>query len=355
MNQKNGFTVLRLIAALLVMVSHAYELCPPGARADPLALKTHLIALSTLGVDSFFVISGFLITQSLRRDPSILTYLRNRFLRICPALWVVLLLSTLVLGPMVTLSPDYWHSKMTYDYLWTATIYGYHEFLPGVFAYNPIHNVNGSLWTIPIEVMCYGILLIVSWSGALNWRGCVALIAVLLLLHLSAIFPRGEYLLRIELIQLNRFAILFFGGGLLASLGDRVAYRWRFMALAAVLVLAGLFLGQTAWQRFSAPYLLLWPYLVIALAFKLDRCDRLNHFDISYGVYLYSFIVQQCLVQLFAQNPHFGPRSLMLASLPITLFCAILSWQWVEKPALRLKSRRAMQDSLQISGKLSGP
>ena len=152
MGRENGFTALRLFAAVLVLFTHGYVL--GRSSPDPVMVLTGLLPASTFGVDMFFAISGFLICGSLRRQPDALHYLRNRFLRIFPALLVVCLLSVFVLGPWLTTAEHYWSEPGTFAYLLNATIYGWQPFLPGVFTQNGTAVVNGSLWTLPMETTC---------------------------------------------------------------------------------------------------------------------------------------------------------------------------------------------------------
>jgi hypothetical protein len=88
-----NFDVLRLVAAGLVLVSHAF---PLAGRHEPLAPHT----LGTVGVKIFFVISGFLVTKSWLSDPSFRHYIGKRARRIFPGLVCAVLLTALVLGPI---------------------------------------------------------------------------------------------------------------------------------------------------------------------------------------------------------------------------------------------------------------
>jgi peptidoglycan/LPS O-acetylase OafA/YrhL len=87
--------------------------------------------------------------------------------------------------------------------------------------------------------------------------------------------------------------------------------------------------------------LLVWPYLLLWVAFRLPavRLPGLRGRDLSYGVYIYAFPIQQALV------PWTGtPLNNLLASLPLILLCAALSWHWIERPALARK--RIVAESL---------
>ena len=115
------------------------------------------IPLTQLAVGVFFVISGYLISGSWERRPQLPRYLTNRVLRIIPGLFLVVVVSAFVLGPLVTTlaAGDYFTDGGTYSYLRNAVLIPNYA-LPGVFAGNPFPGaVNGSLWTLPAEFACY--------------------------------------------------------------------------------------------------------------------------------------------------------------------------------------------------------
>jgi peptidoglycan/LPS O-acetylase OafA/YrhL len=240
-------------------------------------------------------------------------------------------------GPLMTTDPAYWSSPVTWKFLWVATVYGYHEYLPGLFQGNPVHVVNGSLWTLPLEFTCYLLLLTLSWCRALSARTLAAVIALMTILYLGEAFPPLRYIFQMELFQLNRFGILFFGGALLAVLGDRVRYSPP-AALALLAAVAALFYFEPRWEISTPPYLLALPYLIVTLARVLKPFAWVDKWDASYGFYIYGFLVQQILVALI--GPSMGPRRLTLYATPIVLACGLLSWLLVERPALAFKSAR---------------
>ena len=97
----NNFDFLRFVFAILVVVSHSYPLSGDNESSQWIYKITNgQLVLAQIGLSGFFVISGYFIFQSLQRSKSILDYLKKRFLRLFPALSVVLLLSIL-LAPFV--------------------------------------------------------------------------------------------------------------------------------------------------------------------------------------------------------------------------------------------------------------
>jgi len=337
MGRENGFTALRLFAAILVLITHSYSLAA-GAQ-DPVMKLTALLPASTLGVDMFFAISGFLICASLKRQPTYGSFLRNRLLRIMPALAVLCVITVFMAGPLLTTSNRYWHDEQTLAYLRNATIYIWQPFLPGVFTGNLTPVVNGSLWTLAMEATCYLVLLLFAWSGALNRRGLAVLLAATYMLHVYEVFPRGLILFGysggMEVYHLNRFLLLFAGGAFISLIGRSWAVSWPVTVITGALVLLAFYRGQEDWRNFMPIYLPVWPWFVISLAYRLKRLSWLDGFDASYGIYLYSFPIQQAFVQLSHQT--ITPGMLTLLALPLTLVFAYLSWFLVEKPALSLK------------------
>jgi peptidoglycan/LPS O-acetylase OafA/YrhL len=94
-------------------------------------------------------------------------FLGLRAIRIFPALFVEVILSALILGPLVTTLPPqlYFSDPLFFNYLLNA-IGDVHFLLPGVFADNPWPRVvNGQLWTIPYELYCYCAISIIALIG----------------------------------------------------------------------------------------------------------------------------------------------------------------------------------------------
>ena len=160
----NNITALRLAAATLVVLSHSYRLA--AGTADPLMTWTAKATFGSVGVWIFFLLSGFLISASLDRGHGVWAYAEARVLRIVPALALVLIAAAFVLGPLVTTQPlwTYFSGPEVWQYVWRNLLFDTQYLLPGVFEDNPYPaTVNGSLWTLRIEVYMYIIL------GALYW------------------------------------------------------------------------------------------------------------------------------------------------------------------------------------------
>lgn len=163
----NNFDAIRIVAATMVLVSHHFALT---GQLEPSFLGVH--SYGGLAVAIFFIISGYLVAASWQRDPNLWRFTLRRFLCIWLALTAVLILTAYGLGAWVTALPlkEYLTHGATANYLRGLWL-NIHYVLPGVFEHNPYPlGVNGSLWTIPLEVRCYIVLGLAGFIGLLKYR-----------------------------------------------------------------------------------------------------------------------------------------------------------------------------------------
>ena len=169
--RNNNLNLIRAVAAVSVCVSHAYPISTGGGAAEPLDGLLGR-SLGSLAVMVFFAISGFLITRSFDRGRSLSHWVNSRGLRLFPGLFVVLLLTVTFLGPVFTSMPlgVYLSSSETLTYLPRNLSLAFLQYpLPGVFETNPYGSaINGSLWSLFHEVLCYGGVLIAGLFGVFS-------------------------------------------------------------------------------------------------------------------------------------------------------------------------------------------
>lgn len=336
----NNFDVLRLLGATLVLLSHSFAL----TRGQDPVTWLNGETLGTVGVSLFFGISGFLVARSWSLTPRLPVYGAKRALRLLPALYVVVLLTAFVLGPLYTTLPlgHYLTDPGTYAYVAkTFGLYTVGGQLPGVFEHNLVAGpVNGSLWTLPIEAACYVAVAALGLVGLLRGRGwwAPALVFVVLWWAMAPIVPTTELgkghgtLDGGELLTGIRLAAIFFLGALAYIHRDRIQLRWDWLAAMVAVFLA---CSRTNWVPFLA--VLVFPYLVLVVAYRTPASWRkvTRPGDVSYGLYLYAFPVQQALVASLGAG--LGPLAMFALALPITYALALASWRLVERPALALK------------------
>ncbi|WP_176461335.1 acyltransferase family protein [Bordetella genomosp. 1] len=346
----NNFDILRLVAAFMVVYSHVLRIFDLGPC--PVLVWSGYDDLATVGVITFFVISGFLVTRSLLSSPSVSSYLINRSVRIFPGLIVCMLWSVFVLGPLVTSLPlgEYFSSPRSWLYLLNILLFPLQTVLPGVFEGQPRpFTVNGSIWTLSIEFSAYLIAIALLFVRGRKWvyvaAFSVAVAAFFLagfaanktsaLLYLTQNIDnnREDYFFWFYFQPVNaaRFIAFFFIGALF----NWIPQRWLRMDVAAVLVVVYIISFQSA-AYFPVHFLAL-PYVIMTIGSQRWRISNLVQGlgDISYGIYIYSTPLQQ--MTYYYLHDKVSPVAGAWISVLFSITAGLLSWHLVEKPALRLK------------------
>lgn len=323
---RNNFNLIRLVAAWLVIWSHAWAITGTAGNDHFARITTR--SAGAFAVDVFFVISGFLVAASLQRNDW-RDFLRARALRIYPALIVCIVLTVGVLGPILSTSPDYLSNPETWRHLWSnASLWRAEFFLPGVFEALPRTAVNGSLWTLPIEGRLYLALFVAGLLGMLAPKRYAPAWAVAI--AGAAAFAWRSHPLPEHLEYLLWVTSFFITGTLLWILRAHVRLSW--WAWLPMLAAAALARG-TVW--FVPTYFVAVAYGVFCLAFRAPL-PRIERNDLSYGLYLYGWPMQQ--IALLAGAASVAANTLLATVL--ALVCAAASWFLIERPALRWKRRR---------------
>lgn len=387
LERENSCTFLRLFFSLAVVCGHASVL---GGFGPELLERLSGGAASgrEIAVQGFFVLSGFLIAKSLGENPSLWRFACHRAFRIYPAFWLYLVGTVFVLAPvMLHLG---WPGRFTYWEMLAAgpkPAWNYfaqnwglqaREFLiVPLFPRNPeAFQVNGSLWSVRYEATLYlcAAAAAAAWQLPRRAAGLAAMLALVVMLvtgWLAAGFatvaflwrvllPRGhglltafvtlfacEFALQIApaafawmprslavagflLEPVRRISTLAFLGGMLLW-RYRAHLRWdaRLFAIAAAVLVAGVW-----FKRWHLAMPLALPYAVLFLAARLpfQKVERWG--DFSYGIYIFSFPIQQLLAHFGLHRAGFA--AYLAGSVVLSIAAGMLSWWLVEKPALRL-------------------
>lgn len=332
-NRRNNFTSIRLLFAWLVLYGHAYAIQKTPGYGDVLnQFFQGSIWIGELAVDGFFAISGFLVAASFMKR-GLFDYTISRVLRIMPALWVCVLVCAFVIGPFFTslTVQEYFSTRETFYFL--RNLVGFHHMiveLPGLFESNVRPAVNGSLWTLAIEIRVYLLLAICGTLGLLSkrWIANMVLISVFFIeLFISPGIPffgkgdiwglTGRYFAVGVFFYINR---------------DKVWLDARLALLALLLI--GVSFGK-GW--FDAVFPIPFVYLIFFVAYMTKYIDLDGKIgDLSYGVYIYAWPTQQIVAHYF---PDFTPGQNTLLSTPIVFVFAYASWRLVEAPTLGLKKK----------------
>ena len=339
----NNFNALRFLAASAVVFSHCYALSG-HLDAEPLAvISAGIIDIGTAAVMAFFVISGFLITMSAQSQPSLAHFVAARLLRMWPGLLLTTLLVMFLVGPLLSDASlaDYFSSRENWRYMIYAPTLDVGVNLPGVFANNPVpHSVNGSLWTIQVEVWLYAATAILMMLGVMRHAKllslvCFSAVLAFLLFH-EQMLP---WMVRQESVMMPRLIGCFLLGSLMYANAQRVPLS---LPLGFALLLATALSIWYFWFVWVLYMTFAYWVLLLALHPRLLLYAPPIRADYSYGIYIFAFPIQQSVVSLFDVN---DPIKLFLASYPIILVFAAMSWHGVESKALGLKRLFSAQRS----------
>jgi peptidoglycan/LPS O-acetylase OafA/YrhL len=348
--RRNALNAWRLMLATGVILWHSFPLTGRHLSYAP----AHQL-LRDGWVDGFFVISGFLITSSWLSNPRLRNYFVARGLRILPGLWVCLIITAFVIAPigvgiqggsvaklLLSTAPIEYVLKNCAAVMLEPDVGG----TPGGIPFPDVWNA--SLWTLLWEVFCYIAVAGLGVVGLLSRRWLIpALLA--LALYWSAQLPAWSLSLLEEPAGTQRhidsataalvveavaarFAVMFLAGALLYRFRNLIPARWSLVVVSVVIVLAASLLPN---YRLVGAIPLAYAIIVSGALIHNERF-RLRT-DLSYGVYIYAFPIQQLLVifGLGTMHPIVFAIIAAIATLPI----AALSWFMVEKPAMSLKSR----------------
>jgi peptidoglycan/LPS O-acetylase OafA/YrhL len=341
---------LRGIAALLVLwlhVANSYRALSPETAAHTRWLNDYVSAIDIgrIGVVVFFLISGFVIPFSIRRESCapVAGFAIRRAFRIFPAYWLSVPLAALVF---------YWGVGRPFplgDFLVNLTL------LQDVFG---VPSAEGVYWTLLVELVFYGLCIALLLSRALfSARRVAALAIVLAAAHVGTMFLRwiGHPLLGVGAAFWFLNLSVMLCGALFRlqatdAAGDRIAST-ALRALTAFYLIVlplGTTLAIEIFPNYTVAYAL--GFLIFIVGTRFVRMEtRVSDWlgRISYSIYLFHPIVFQPVhlwlmrqpVDSFWRTQHLGVY--VATNLLLTLVAASLVFRFVEQPAIRCGHRLA--------------
>lgn len=334
----NNIAELRLFFAASVVLSHSVALL--GGEGHKF-LRT--ILNSEAAVQGFFILSGYLVFGSFDRLRAPLAFYTRRILRIYPAYCIaVLLFLALGIGQTLALGHDVaWSELPLYLAANLTTLNFIKPDVTGIFADNPLAAINGALWSIKVELMFYAsvpllyfvakrssfaaisavlILLGTAWWPALEWAAASSGVAVPLAFKFQ--LPG----------QIHYFAL---GIALFARSRGEISTEMA-IGLTAWAILLLLVFGATR----EAVHALVLVALIGGLSRLPQAKDLFGHQDLSYGIYLCHFPIIQLLIAAGVATMLPLPVYMMLVG-GLAMGYGLLSWNFIERPALALRLRRS--------------
>lgn len=298
---------MKFIAASMVIFSHAYPIVNGSMEEEPLyRLTKGQISMGGFAVSIFFLSAGYFIAASMERKKSALAFFKARCSRIFPLLWLVVLCSIMGGSLLTTYEfAAYWKQPQTFLYLLNGILLPVHN-LPGVFEQVPyLPTVNGALWTLPVEFFCYIVCFLCYKWGILRkkYYFICAIPASALAIIIGLLEKPYPFLM-----QVYRPCFLFLIGMGYWVYRDTIAVRTAFVFPLSALLAVCFVLGIANWGMF-----LVFPYLCMSLWFgKVQIAKQVARIgDISYGMYLCGFPVQQVLVLHYGKQLSIGVHSML--------------------------------------------
>lgn len=337
LTHRNNFNFLRLFFSSAVIISHSFPLT--GNKEWFTKITNDQLDLGSLAVNVFFIVSGYLIFNSLRYSSSATNYVWKRILRLFPALFIVLFLTLFAIA-FVYAGRSIFTESSFYSYLPNnLTLYNAQFIVKGVFEQNPYPTtINGSLWSLCYEFTMY-IIILVFFPVRKNKKLTAVLLSLLYLLFLYGYFlgPPEFVNILIKAINLDpllfcKLGIFFFAGSLLSFFPlNKINKNYISISLVVLLFIA------ITYNRYIIASFVFLPILILLIGTSFSHYleyipSKIG--DISYGTYIYGFVVQQILMNYLNLNP----LGLILISLPITYLFAYFSWHLIESTTLRYKN-----------------
>jgi len=340
----NNFNLLRFLAATMVIWSHSFPLALGPGDNEPLRASLG-VTFGSIAVDIFFVSSGYLIAASLVSSESIFRFAWARILRIYPGVIVATMVTVLFIGFFISTEDVafFFGDRSTLKFMVKncALVLGIEYGLPGAFHDTPAaYAVNGSLWTLPKELLMYAVL-----AAAWLFAGLVARVLsrdrkriFKVIVSITLLGGALFYLFGLkEYVEDSNARLLtaFFFGSFIGLFRDQIPVSRVLLGL----FLASVLLSSFDKRLFFFVYTLFFPYVIICCALwpsgPLRAFNRLG--DYSYGLYVYAFPTQQVIVSFIRG---IQPQALFGVSFIVTLILAVVSWHIVEKPSLSMKNVR---------------
>lgn len=302
-------------------------------------------------VGGFFALSGFLVYGSYSRSMNIKTYLTNRARRILPPYLFIVLLAAFGLCCLSSLSVgDYFFNPQWVKYLVAnVTFMNFIEpELPGVFSDNVIPAVNGSLWTMKIEILLYlSVPLVVALNVWLHkklkhYRHIWLFAAIYLCSMIYRIVFYNLYVINgseiYDILSRQVFGqLMYFYSGVIIYFNYSFFKNYKWIIIAAALLLMFICRSIPLYQFIVGPLIV--SVITVCLSLIGDIARVFNNNNVSYDVYLCHFPVMQVLFVLLGKSS-MSSGLLFIITILSTFILANISWFCIGRKFMIIKKER---------------
>lgn len=328
MGKNNSYDLLRLIFCVFVIITHCTYITGIHNPLDIDTLSHNQTNLGEIGVMGFFSLSGFLITGSFLRT-NFLKFSFNRIIRIFPGFWFCLFITAFLIAPLI-----YYAEYHTLKNLNLFQGYGSYTYvrlnffthikqaeIANVLDKSKVHNINGSLWSLFYELLCYLLTLVIGLLGMLNKYKKFYLFAFFAV-YLYYVY----YRLTSAPPEYFKLFISYLCGSIFYLFSKQLTLSNKGVLVLSVTFIMLLFIGYIHEVM---------PVLITLICLSLfSKFSVKMPLDISYGMYIYGFPIQQLLNSAIR---HLNPFIFLVLSLAITFVFAVISFVGIERPFMRIK------------------
>lgn len=338
--RSNAFDVIRLVLATMVVFAHSYFLVDGRIDREPLWVLSHgQLQSGQVAVYLFLCISGFLVTRSFLTSRGLRSYLLKRVARIVPGFLAATFFGLVIIAPLLaTGTIQEFFARQNWPAIWVNALALRQTGVTGVLDPNPVKLVHGTLWTVKYEFDCYLLTALIGSFGLFSLRYAVftfaAIAAVLLFLNFGVErLPTNNTGIASLLIsgppRWPELLPFYFTGAAIYVFRNYIPLSGSLFWAMSGIILISLFVGGAIIAMiFAGSYVVL--YLAINMSAQISIFHR--RVDLSYGLYLYAWPIQQLLV--FVTKNSLSPLALFAATMPVGLCIAYVSWRFIEAPAL---------------------
>ena len=324
----NCFDFIRYFFTISIFIVHFFDLTN---------INQNWFVSGATGVKAFFIISGFLLFYSQIQKQNLKYYIEKRIRRILPPYISVIFLCTFIGIFLTKLSfTEYIISGDTYKYLIAnlSFLNFIQPTLPGVFESNFMPTVNGSLWTMKVEVMFYISVPIIFFLfkkyNKLSIMIAIFLFAIFYDYCFTMLYEQTNnsiYLLIRK--QIGSQLVYFYSGTFILLYFNYFIKYLKYLFPIAII----LYFGQDLNFIFSCLEPLSFATILIGLAYNLKYLNFLRKYDnISYGMYLYHFPIIQVII--YYKIPQYNIYLAFFIAFMLTIVISALSWRFIEKPII---------------------
>ena len=318
--------LMRFVASIMVILSHSFIISTASEAEEWfVVLSNSQVTMGGFAVAIFFLCGGYLIAMSAEKNQSARKFFSARILRLFPPLVFSTFFTIILCGFFSEYGQIlYYFSPTTWAYMrncYFERVY----YLPGVFTGNPYGAVvNGSLWTLPVEFICY-ILCFIAMKMKLTKKKSYPFTVPIVLLGAYGVWFLGYGIPSVR--ELIRPVLLFYVGMGYWIYREHIQFTIRNFVIAIAAFFGFMAIGQG-----TLAMVLAFPYIMMTIWFGMKQCSpklgKLGNY--SYGIYLWAFPVQQAVMHVYADFP-MEPMLNAAISIPISIVLGVITYEISEK------------------------